>query len=86
MRNCNVTDSHGVNYRRISKPLARKMYADGAKIIICPSNLRPFTPHGFTGEIAKNRDFDAVINEHEFYCCNCNETGRYTAFYTPVAN
>ena len=37
--NCN-----GQTFKRIDKKTARTAYKNGLTVIICPCNLRPFTP------------------------------------------
>lgn len=52
------------------------MYAD--------TNNRDFTAisgDGFNTTIARNRDFETVVNAFQYYNCN-HETGYYPAFYT----
>ena len=36
---------------------------------------------GFNTTVARNREFDTVINAFRYYNCN-NETGRYPAYWT----
>ena len=31
------------NYKRVTKPIARRAFCDGKTVIVCPSNLRPFS-------------------------------------------
>lgn len=38
------------------------------------------TSNGYDNVIARNREFETVVNCFEYYNCN-NELGRYTAFY-----
>ena len=90
MKNCTFTDKDGKQYRRITKAMAKKLYNDGKTIVLCPCNLRPFTMWHVEFSInisddgdVKN-DFDMRVMHFVHYNCTCNETGRYTAFYTPV--
>ncbi len=39
------------------------------------------TSTGFDTVVARNKEFETVVNCFEYYNCN-NELGRYTAFYT----
>ena len=42
---------NGRTYKRISKTAARAAYKNGLTVIICPRNLRPFTPWHFEHRI-----------------------------------
>lgn len=87
----------GFIFERITKAQARRCYKMGLTVIICPCNLRPFSPFHFeTGINRRNReqftldeigvvnDFNNQINSFEYYNCTNHETGKYTAFYIPV--
>lgn len=71
--------------KRISKAAARKLWGQGHTISLCPNNLRPdggWRPNvDYFNEEQKTRDFDAVVNEFEYFNCTGTETGKYTAFY-----
>lgn len=82
--------------KRISKAKARKLWGK-ADLSLCPVNLAPdggFRPNMdvFAKDISsllsseydfeRNRaDFDAYVQNFEWYNCPSNETGTYTAFY-----
>lgn len=84
------------NLTRISKARARKLWGK-QDISLCPCKLRPGFPWRpnidvFASEIAeklaskyeherKAADFDVYVRNFEYYNCNMNETGYYTAFY-----
>lgn len=81
---------------RITKAAARKLWGK-ADISLCPCKLRPdgvWRPNIdiFAAEINENKeiwgeaqkyswDFDARVQNFEWYNCQMNETGYYTAFY-----
>jgi hypothetical protein len=73
------------NLTRISKSRARKLWAQDKIIHFCPVKLRPGLP--FASDIAyypeeqKNNDFNKTVLNFEWYNCQMNETGYYTAFY-----
>ena len=75
-------------FRRISKRAARKLWGStttAPSIALCPVKLRPgfpWAPH-ITYHAAEQieRPFDTSVNSFEYYNCNLNETGYYTAFY-----
>lgn len=98
MKNYIFTDNNGLKYRRVSRQMAKRLYNNGANVVLCPSNLRPFGAWSCettinvnnyrdesTDKIGKNVDnFDRITNEFLFYNCVNNETGRYIAFYVPT--
>lgn len=84
----------GHTFKRISKNAARSAYKNGSTVIICPCNLRPFTPwhnehrmnrkdreHLVIDEIGVMNDFNDMVASFEFYNCKSPETGKYAAFY-----
>lgn len=75
----------GKLYRRISKPIAKKVYDEGKELMVCPCKLRPGEPWHPEGIIRNttNRKFKYVIRDYEFYHCN-GETGWYLSFYIEV--
>lgn len=88
---------NGYTFKRINKNTARRAYMNGLTVVICPCNLRPFTPwhneHDINrrsreqfviDEIGVKNDFNNLVNSFEYYNCINTETGRYTAFYIPV--
>ena len=46
--------------------------------------LSPIASDGFNTVVARNREFETVVNAFRFYNCN-GETGRYPAFYVKEA-
>jgi hypothetical protein len=93
MRGLSFT-SGGTIYRQVTKKTAKKLYLQGFPVVLCPCNLRPFTPwhcehtikkadraQFVADEIGAANDFDNVVNSFEYYNCQYNETGKYTAFY-----
>ena len=97
MNNYTFKDKNGVNYRRITKSTARKAFYNGLTVVICPSNLRPFTPWHCETDLNINNDaikteiengfikrenvFNYLINQFEFYNCSNTETGRRCNYY-----
>lgn len=87
----------GFQFRRVSKRTARRAYQTGFTVIMCPSNLRPFTPyhhehtinrkdraHFIADETGALNDFNNLVASFEYYNCTNTQTGRYAAFYLPV--
>lgn len=80
-----------VNYKRITKPIARKMYNHGISILLLPCNvidsivdgshpwLKPITISLFTSEDDSNK-FDRAVNAYEYYNCNA-ELGYYSHYF-----
>ena len=70
---------------RVSKRAARKIWGTDKTISLCPANLCPDGPWRVNLDVfpeeQKARAFDEMVNSFEFYNCNMNETGYYTAFY-----
>jgi hypothetical protein len=76
---------------RVSKRRARKLYDEGKTIRILP--VKVYVDNNmFALEINKNDKFevepfdwelkfDSRVNRFEFYNCQYNETGKYSAFY-----
>jgi hypothetical protein len=70
------------HYTRISKAAARKAYAAGESVYMCPVFMNPdspiFVPFRPVNDGTK---FDFWVNACTYYNCN-SETGKYLAFYT----
>lgn len=65
---------------KINKMQARKAYALGEKILLCPCKMRP-EYFGVWVSNACGRSFDSLV--YEFECHSCSDlTGYYTAYYT----
>ena len=73
-----------MEYKRIDKRIARKLYNQGETVLIIPHKCSP-SAGWFTGMTIENTgaQFDALVNEFMYYNC-CNELGRYPAFYKGV--
>lgn len=98
MNNYIFTDNTGKQYKRVNKPTARRLYADGKTVILCASNIRPFNYYGvgytdinrkrhteyITDETSVINLFKSLVNSFEFYNCNTSECGYYTAFYVEL--
>lgn len=68
---------------KINKTIARKLYNAGKPFIIVSCNLRPEFGIKFRTEWMKQfKDFDAMVNNFEYYNCRNSETGRRAAYYT----
>lgn len=77
-----------LNYNRIDKSEARKLYNLGKPIMILPCDANPNNPW-FSNSMISNesgRDFDALVNEFTYYNCNTSELGRRPAFYVITVN
>lgn len=72
-----------INYTRINKREARKLYNLDRPITILPCKANPNSPWFSNSTVSKEsgRDFDALVNEFIYYNCNTSELGRYPAFY-----
>ena len=92
-----IFTERGCTFERVNKKAARAAYKSGLTVIICPCNLRPFTPwHNeyrmnrkdraqfVVDEIGVANDFNNLVNSFEYYNCINSKTGKYSAFYIPV--
>ena len=76
-------DENG-KWRRVSKPMARKLFDMGKKLILAPCKANPLSPWGIGVTISKkDESFDKVCNSFEYYNCG-GELGKYAAFYVEV--
>ena len=78
-----------LNYTRINKREARKLYNLGRPITILPCKANPNSPWFSNSTVSKestDKDFDALVNEFTYYNCNTAELGRYPAFYVVAIN
>lgn len=80
---------NGSTLKRIDKKRARKAYNNGLTVLFCPVNINPLSPWRLAIPEHKALDgqaetFEKLCNAFEYYNCN-NETGKYIAFYIPVA-
>lgn len=73
-----------MNFKRISKPQARKLYESYKPFMICACNLRPelFGIPIDASSIEYDTDFETLVNNFYAYNCINAETGRRVAFYT----
>jgi len=86
MNNYTFTEN-GFTFERISKKTARTAFNNGLTVFFCPCKMRPFNnPWGGAVPVKKNGTgtFEQVLNAYEYYNCNYNELGKYTAFYIPI--
>ena len=78
----------GVSYIRVNKKKAQRLWENDKPIVISPVKLNPFGPFrpsmllGNSPE-HKERGFEILVRDFQWYNCNLNETGSYAAFYTP---
>lgn len=82
MKNFTVIDGDR-KFTRISKPMARKLFNQGAKIALCPFKCNPcgFYMSAFiTQKSEDNSDFNKLVNSYEHYNCS-QQLGKYAAFY-----
>lgn len=90
MNKYSFRDRDGRTWERVNKSRARNAYNNGLTVLLCPVNMRPFTPWHLEIEMSKDdigndgHTFEYVVNCFENYNCTNNETGKYTAFYLPV--
>lgn len=86
MRNETFKTNDGMEYTRISKIQANKLFNSGTRIFLLPCNYNPFSPwvclYGTTNNNWDN--FSQLYNSYCDYNCNSNESGLYPKFY--VAN
>lgn len=79
-----------LNYTRINKSEARRLYNSGrpVKILPCKANPKdsPWFSNSTISKESTGRDFDAAINEFAYCYCNTSELGRYPAFYVVTVN
>ena len=75
-----------MEYVRVNKPTARKMYNYGLTVNLLPCKvstnsvwIRPFAINKFESEYSENK-FDRTVNAFQYYNCN-TETGYYPSFY-----
>ena len=75
-----------MEYVRVNKPTARKMYNYGLTVNLLPCKvstnriwIRPYTINKAESEYSENQ-FDRTVIAFQFYNCNA-ETGYYPSFY-----
>jgi hypothetical protein len=74
-------------FDRISKKAARAAHKNGLLVLLCPVNLRPGYPFCPEVVISGNapETFEDALSAFEYFNIRNSETGRYAAFYIPVA-
>lgn len=84
MNEYTYTDN-GHTFRRVNKTIARKVYNNGLRVVLCPCNLRPGYPwHPEISISGKSgADFETQLNSFEYYNLN-KDAGRRTSYYIPV--
>ena len=78
-----------LNYTRINKCEARKLYNLGRTITVLPCKANPNSPWFSNSTVSKestDKDFDALVNEFTYYSCNTSELGHRPAFYVVAIN
>ena len=78
-----------LNYTRINKREARKLYNLGRTITVLPYKANPNSPWFSNSTVSKestDKDFDALVNEFTYYNCNTSELGHRPAFYVVAIN
>ena len=77
-----------LNYTRINKPEARKLYNLGRPIAMLPCKAKPNSPWLSNSTVYKKsgREFDAIVDEFAYYNCNTSELGHRPSFYVLTIN
>lgn len=79
------------NYKRVTKPIARKMFREGCSIMLLPCNsyidfnnpwVKPVTINIKDCKHEANK-FDRTVNEYEYYNCNA-ELGYYAHYFVSI--
>jgi len=73
-----------MNYEKITKTQARKMYTEGKAVYCLPCNVHPNNMWVGMAEILPDYDFEKFCNEYAFYNCGTNYLGKRIAFYKEV--
>lgn len=82
----------GTKYYRITKTLAKKLFASGHVLLIAPSNANMnymfqqwaiIQYNGIDGTTPE-QDFERITNSFAYYNCN-NEMGTYCKYFAPAA-
>lgn len=88
-RNKQMLNNITLNYTRINKSEARKLYNLGRPIVVLPCKANPNSPWFSNSTVTKestDKDFDTLVNEFTYYNCNTAELGRRPAFYVLTIN
>ena len=78
-----------LNYTRINKREARKLYNLGRTITVLPCKANPNSPWFSNSTVSKesaDKDFDALVNEFTYYNCNTSKLEHRPAFYVVAIN
>ena len=76
-------DRNGDIYTRITLRLAYRLFNENKYIVLCPSNLRPFSMFNPQITISNENgdDFSKIIEHFKYYNCTDRYTGRDVYFY-----
>lgn len=88
-RNTQMFKNTTLNYTRINKSEARKLYNLGRPIAVLPCKANPNSPWFSNSTVSKestDKNFDTLVNEFAYYNCNTAELGRRPAFYVLTIN
>ncbi len=74
-----------LNFVKISKSKARKLFTSGEIVRITPSKISPYNVWGYCCDVSfekkePDRTFDAIVNAFEYYNCT-SETGKRASFW-----
>ena len=80
-----------VNYKRVNKPTARKMYNQGCSILLLPCKVNDSAVNGSSAWVKPvtinlstcthdANKFDRSVNDYEYYNCNA-ELGYYSHYF-----
>jgi hypothetical protein len=71
---------------RVQKRTAERLHRTQHTVYIIPVKMRIGNVWLSETKIPFEHDFNEFVNEYEYYHCNYNETGNYSAFYTYKSN
>lgn len=74
---------NGINYKRVDKKEARRLFEKGVSIHLLASKMKPFTNWTGVGVVIDNdndSDFQKVVNQFQYYNCS-SETGKAIHYY-----
>ena len=77
-------DRHNDIFVRVNKLTARKLFYKYYDIVLCPSNLRPFSmfnPQYVTNLLQNQPNFDEIVENFKYYNCTDAYTGRTVYYY-----
>ena len=73
----------GINYKKVSKKEARKLFEKGVSIHLFASKMKPFTNWTGVGVVIDNdsdKEFEKILVEFKYYNCS-KETGNEIHYY-----